>query len=163
MAFIKIFIGIIITLLLNILCENNMSIISWIIISVPFMLMTIIAVFILFTLGLNPATGKSNSSTSTSSPTTTSMTTSSTVQPTTTTSSTLPPTTTTSSTVPPTTTTSSPTTTPDPSSVLTTNSTPSQINTQSNIPPPSIYANPLAVNYHGVLANNVRAIQSNFS
>jgi hypothetical protein len=46
------------TLLLNILCENNMSVISWLIVSVPFVLMTVIAVYILFMLRLNPATGK---------------------------------------------------------------------------------------------------------
>jgi hypothetical protein len=63
MAIIKLGIGTIITLLLNVLCENNMSVISWLFISIPFIMMTIIAIFILMVLGLNPATGKSNDST----------------------------------------------------------------------------------------------------
>jgi hypothetical protein len=70
MAIIKIGIGTIITLLLNILCENNMSVISWLVISIPFVMMTIIAVFILVGLGLNPATGKSNTNDTTDTTTT---------------------------------------------------------------------------------------------
>ena len=58
MVIIKICIGTIGTLLLNILCENNMSVISWLIVSIPFILMTIIATFILVILGLDPGTGK---------------------------------------------------------------------------------------------------------
>ena len=60
MVLIKIGIGTIGTLLLNVLCENNMSIVSWLIVFIPFIMMTIIAVFILMMLGLDPATGKSN-------------------------------------------------------------------------------------------------------
>jgi hypothetical protein len=60
MVLIKIGIATIGTLLLNVLCENNMSIVSWMIIFIPFVMMTIIAVYILMMLGLNPATGKSN-------------------------------------------------------------------------------------------------------
>jgi hypothetical protein len=100
MVLIKIGIATIGTLLLNVLCENNMSIISWLIVSVPFVMMTVVAVYILFMLGLNPATGKSK---------------------------------------------------------VTTNDPPNS--------PPSIYANPVAVNtsYYGTLANSVRAVQSNYS
>ena len=58
MVIIKICIGTIGTLLLNILCQNNMSIISWLIVSIPFIMMTVIAMFILVVLGLDPATGK---------------------------------------------------------------------------------------------------------
>lgn len=58
MVLIKIVICTIGTLLLNILCENNMSVISWLIVSIPFVMMTVIAVYILFMLRLNPATGK---------------------------------------------------------------------------------------------------------
>ena len=58
MVIVKICIGTIGTLLLNILCQNNMSIISWLIVSIPFIMMTIIAMFILVVLGLDPATGK---------------------------------------------------------------------------------------------------------
>jgi len=58
MVIIKICIGTIGTLLLNILCQNNMSVISWLIVSIPFIMMTVIATFILVVLGLDPATGK---------------------------------------------------------------------------------------------------------
>jgi len=57
-ALIKLGIGTIGTLLLNILCTNNMSVISWIIVSIPFVMMSVIAIYILFMLGLDPATGK---------------------------------------------------------------------------------------------------------
>jgi hypothetical protein len=99
MVFIKLGIATIGTLLLNVLCENNMSIISWFIVGIPFVMMTVIAVYILMMLGLNPATGKSK----------------------------------------------------------VTNNPPKS--------PPSIYANPVAVNtsYSGALANSIRAVQSNYS
>ena len=58
MVIVKICIGTIGTLLLNILCQNNMSIVSWLIVSIPFIMMTVIATFILVVLGLDPATGK---------------------------------------------------------------------------------------------------------
>ena len=58
MVIIKICIGTIGTILLNILCQNEMSIISWLIVSIPFIMMTVIAMFILVVLGLDPATGK---------------------------------------------------------------------------------------------------------
>lgn len=58
MALVKLGIGTIGTLLLNILCINNMSVISWIIVSIPFVMMSVIAIYVLFMLGLNPATGK---------------------------------------------------------------------------------------------------------
>ena len=70
-ALIKIGIGTICTLLLNVLCVNNMSVISWIIVSIPFIMMSVIAVFILFMMGLDPATGKNikiNTETSLASP-----------------------------------------------------------------------------------------------
>lgn len=101
MVLIKLGIATIGTLLLNVLCENNMSVVSWLIVFIPFIMMTVIAVYILLMLGLNPATGQSNVKVTTDPP----------------------------------------------------NS------------PPSIYANPVAVNtpYYGILANSVRAVQSNYS
>lgn len=101
MVLIKIGIATIGTLLLNVLCENNMSVVSWLIVFIPFVMMTIIAVYILMMLGLNPATGKSN--------------------------------------------------------VKVSNDPPNS--------PPSIYANPVAVNtpYYGILANSIRSVQSNYS
>jgi len=101
MVLIKLVLCTIGTLLLNVLCENNMSIIAWMVVFIPFVMMTVIAVYIMFVLGLNPATGKSNIKTTT-----------------------------------------------DPPNA-----------------PPSIYANPVAVNtpYYGVLANSIRASSSNNS
>jgi hypothetical protein len=64
MVLIKLGIATIGTLLLNVLCENNMSVISWLIVSIPFVMMTVIAVYILMMLGLNPATGKSKATVS---------------------------------------------------------------------------------------------------
>ena len=58
MVIVKICIGTLGTLLLNILCKNDMSIVAWLIVSIPFIMMTVIATFILVVLGLDPATGK---------------------------------------------------------------------------------------------------------
>ena len=59
-AIIKMFVSIIITLLLNTLCKTGMGIISWIIVFIPFIFMTVIVAILLFTFGLDPATGKLN-------------------------------------------------------------------------------------------------------
>jgi hypothetical protein len=59
-AIIKIFVSIIITLLLNTLCKTGMGIISWIIVFVPFIFMTVIVGILLYTFGLDPSTGKLN-------------------------------------------------------------------------------------------------------
>jgi len=59
-AFIKFIIMIIITLLLNILCENGLGIVSWIIVFIPFILMTVIVSILLYVLGLNATTGTIN-------------------------------------------------------------------------------------------------------
>ena len=56
MVIVKICIGTLGTLLLNILCKNDMSIVAWLIVSIPFIMMTVIATFILVVLGLDPAT-----------------------------------------------------------------------------------------------------------
>ena len=57
-AFFKFWIMIIFTLLLNILCSRGLGIISWILVFVPFMLMSVITAILLFTFGLDPRTGK---------------------------------------------------------------------------------------------------------
>lgn len=57
-AIIEFFIGAIFTLLLNLLCQQGLGFISWLIVSIPFILMTTIAT-ILLTYQLNPATGES--------------------------------------------------------------------------------------------------------
>ena len=58
LALMQIFITIIFTYLLNVLCRAGMGIISWIIVFIPFFLMSIIAGVLLVVFGLNPATGK---------------------------------------------------------------------------------------------------------
>ena len=57
-AFINVWIMLMFVLLLNVLCTSGLSIISWLIISIPFLFMTSISAVLLFVFGLNPATGK---------------------------------------------------------------------------------------------------------
>lgn len=57
-AFFKFIVMVIFTILLNSLCRRGLGIISWIIVFVPFILMSIITTILLFVFGLNPATGK---------------------------------------------------------------------------------------------------------
>jgi len=57
-AFVEMLIGILFTLTLNMLCFKGLTVMSWVIISIPFILMTAVAGILLFAFGLNPATGK---------------------------------------------------------------------------------------------------------
>jgi hypothetical protein len=59
-AFIKVIVMVMVTLLLNILCRQGLSIVSWIIVFIPFILMTVIVSMILYVFGLDAATGKLN-------------------------------------------------------------------------------------------------------
>jgi ABC-type polysaccharide transport system permease subunit len=59
-AFLKIIVMIIITILLNSLCQAGMGIISWVIVFIPFIFMTIIVSILLYVFGLDPSTGKLN-------------------------------------------------------------------------------------------------------
>lgn len=59
-AIIKILVSSIVTLLLNTLCKTGMGIISWIIVFIPFIFMTVIVAILLYTFGLDPSTGKLN-------------------------------------------------------------------------------------------------------
>jgi hypothetical protein len=104
-AMIEIWIGIVFTLLLNILCDQELGIIAWLIISIPFLLMTVIASLVLFVFRLNPATGKAIDTSTSTTPSTTST---STTPSTTSTSTTTTPSTTTPSTTTPSTTTTTP-------------------------------------------------------
>ena len=54
-AFFKSIVMIIITLLLNILCKKGLSIVSWIIVFIPFILMTYITAVLMFVFGLSPS------------------------------------------------------------------------------------------------------------
>ena len=53
-AFIKFFMAIILTIMLNILCERGLGIISWFIVLVPITLMSFIIVLLIYFLGFNP-------------------------------------------------------------------------------------------------------------
>ena len=59
-AFLKVFVMIVITILLNALCQAGMGIISWVIVFIPFIFMTIIVAILLYVFGLDPSTGKLN-------------------------------------------------------------------------------------------------------
>ena len=49
-----------VTILLNILCEKGLSVVSWIIVFIPFILMTVIVSMLLYVFGLDAATGSIN-------------------------------------------------------------------------------------------------------
>ena len=57
-AMIKVWVSFIFTILLNYLCQSGLGIVSWIIVFVPFILMTIIVAMLLMLFGLDPRTGK---------------------------------------------------------------------------------------------------------
>ena len=57
-ALIKIFLKIFFKFILNYLCQTGLGILSWLIIFVPFILMTVIVTMLLFTFNLDPKTGK---------------------------------------------------------------------------------------------------------
>lgn len=59
-AFMKIIVTIMVTLLLNILCEKGFSVVSWLIVFIPFILMTIIVGLLLYIFGLDVTTGTLN-------------------------------------------------------------------------------------------------------
>jgi len=49
-----------VTILLNILCERGLGVVSWIIVFIPFILMTVIVSMLLYIFGLDAATGSLN-------------------------------------------------------------------------------------------------------
>jgi hypothetical protein len=57
-ALVKVIIMIIFTFILNILCQRGLSIISWFIVFIPFITMTVITTILLIIFGLHPSTGK---------------------------------------------------------------------------------------------------------
>lgn len=59
-AFMKFIVAIIFTTLLNYLCMKGLNYVSWIIIFIPFMLMTVIIALLLIMFGLHPETGRLN-------------------------------------------------------------------------------------------------------
>jgi hypothetical protein len=56
-AFMKVIVTVMVTLLLNILCEKGLTAISWVIVFIPFILMTVIVAMLLYIFGLDAATG----------------------------------------------------------------------------------------------------------
>ena len=48
------------SIMLNILCDRGLGIISWFIVFIPFIMMTIITSLLLFVFGLSPSSGKLN-------------------------------------------------------------------------------------------------------
>jgi len=59
-AFMKTIVMIMVTFLLQILCVNGLNVVSWIIVFIPFILMTIIVSMLLYIFGLNATTGGIN-------------------------------------------------------------------------------------------------------
>ena len=59
-ALMKIIVMTMITFLLNILCEGGLGIISWIIVFIPFIFMTVIVTLLLYIFGLKATTGVIN-------------------------------------------------------------------------------------------------------
>lgn len=59
-AFFKVIVMIIITILLNALCDAGMGIISWVIVFIPFIFMSVIVAILLYVFGLDPSTGTLN-------------------------------------------------------------------------------------------------------
>jgi len=57
-ALMQFFVSAIFTFLLNILCQSGLGIVSWIIVSIPFILMTTIAGILVYSLKVDPSTGK---------------------------------------------------------------------------------------------------------
>ena len=59
-AIIKFIITIMVTILLQVLCKSGLDVISWIIVFIPFIFMTVIVSLMLYTFGLNSITGSLN-------------------------------------------------------------------------------------------------------
>jgi len=57
-AFAKMWVALVFTIVLNYLCRQGLGIISWFIVFIPFILMTLIISILLYVFGLDPATGR---------------------------------------------------------------------------------------------------------
>jgi len=57
-ALVKIWVAFVFTILLNYLCKSGLDVVSWLIVFIPFILMTVIVGMLLVMFGLNPSTGK---------------------------------------------------------------------------------------------------------
>lgn len=56
-AFMKFVVAMLVTLLLNGLCDGGLGVISWIIVFIPFILMTFVVAMLLYIFGMNAAVG----------------------------------------------------------------------------------------------------------
>jgi len=56
-AFMKFVVAILVTLLLNGLCDGGLGVVSWIIVFIPFILMTFVVAMLLYIFGMNAAIG----------------------------------------------------------------------------------------------------------
>ena len=56
-AFMKFVVATLVTLLLNGLCDGGLGVISWIIVFIPFILMTFVVAMLLYIFGMNPSIG----------------------------------------------------------------------------------------------------------
>jgi len=70
-AFMKSIVMVMVTILLNILCERGLSVVSWVIVFIPFIMMTVIVSMLLYIFGLDTSTGKLNYTSSNSNTTST--------------------------------------------------------------------------------------------
>jgi len=59
-ALMKVVVTFMVTMLLNLLCQRGLSVVSWIIVFIPFILMTVIVSLLLYIFGLDAATGSLN-------------------------------------------------------------------------------------------------------
>ena len=59
-AFFKFIVMVIFSIVLNILCKRGLGVLSWFIVFVPFIMMTIITTMLLFVFGLSPTSGNLN-------------------------------------------------------------------------------------------------------
>ena len=57
LAIMKMVVTVLFTLMLNVLCHNKLTFVSWLIILIPFILMSMIVSIILIFFGLDPLTG----------------------------------------------------------------------------------------------------------
>ena len=57
-ALVKLMVSAVFTFLLNYLCTLGLGVVSWFIVIIPFILMAFIVGILLFSLGLDPSTGK---------------------------------------------------------------------------------------------------------
>ena len=59
-AAIKVIVTIMVTALLQIICERGLGVVSWIIVFIPFILMSVVVTMLLYIFGLDASTGKIN-------------------------------------------------------------------------------------------------------